>query len=94
MVYCGTIFAVRAITEGLRKEAFGNNVRTTIISPAADMSELPETMTDLRLKSASLASLSFPLTPKELRKSPTYCTLCFESKQLRVSPLGIGVYSR
>jgi NADP-dependent 3-hydroxy acid dehydrogenase YdfG len=32
-VYAGTKFAVRAISEGLRKEELGNNIRTTIISP-------------------------------------------------------------
>lgn len=31
-VYGGTKFAVRAITEGLRKEEYSNNIRTTIIS--------------------------------------------------------------
>lgn len=51
-VYSGTKFAVRAITEGLRKEEFGNNIRTTIISPGAVATELPETISDLELKSA------------------------------------------
>lgn len=38
-VYCGTKFAVRAISEGLRVEA-GSHIRTTIISPGAVDSEL------------------------------------------------------
>jgi NADP-dependent 3-hydroxy acid dehydrogenase YdfG len=44
-VYCGTKFAVRAITEGLRREA-KPHVRTTIISPGAVESELANTITD------------------------------------------------
>ncbi|MFD0826319.1 SDR family oxidoreductase [Neobacillus sp. M.A.Huq-85] len=49
-VYSATKFAVRAITEGLRKEEFRNNIRTTLISPGAINTELPETITDTKLK--------------------------------------------
>ncbi|MBD2872489.1 SDR family oxidoreductase [Paenibacillus arenilitoris] len=51
-VYSATKFAVRAITEGLRKEECINNIRTTIISPGAVASELPETISGLELKTA------------------------------------------
>lgn len=51
-VYSATKFAVRAITEGLRKEEFRNNIRTTLISPGAINTELPETITDTKLKAA------------------------------------------
>jgi NADP-dependent 3-hydroxy acid dehydrogenase YdfG len=44
-VYCGTKFAVRAISEGLRME-IGPDIRTTIISPGAVKSELAETISD------------------------------------------------
>ena len=43
-VYCGTKFAVRAITDGLRMEQ--TRIRATTISPAATESELAETITD------------------------------------------------
>lgn len=45
-VYSGTKFAVRAITEGLRKEVYADNIRTTIISPGAVETELTTTITD------------------------------------------------
>jgi NADP-dependent 3-hydroxy acid dehydrogenase YdfG len=49
-VYAATKFAVRAISEGLRKEECGNNIRTTIISPGAVATELTETITDMDVK--------------------------------------------
>lgn len=49
-VYAGTKFAVRAISEGLRKEESGNNIRSTIISPGAVQSELINLITDMDLK--------------------------------------------
>jgi NADP-dependent 3-hydroxy acid dehydrogenase YdfG len=49
-VYAGTKFAVRAISEGLRKEEAGNNIRSTIISPGAVQSELINLITDMDLK--------------------------------------------
>lgn len=41
-VYCATKHAVRAISEGLRKEAKPYNIRTTTISPGAVSTELLE----------------------------------------------------
>jgi NADP-dependent 3-hydroxy acid dehydrogenase YdfG len=43
-VYCGTKFAVRAISEGLRQE--NKDVRVTIISPGVVESELAHTISD------------------------------------------------
>lgn len=46
-VYSGTKFAVRAITEGLRKELRPDqNIRTTIISPGNVATELTHSITD------------------------------------------------
>ena len=41
-VYSATKFAVRAVTEGLRMEHRGDNIRCTMISPGAVATELPE----------------------------------------------------
>ncbi|RDZ11110.1 oxidoreductase [Priestia megaterium] len=51
-VYCGTKFAVRAISEGLRQEEAmnGTNIRVTNVSPGAVTSELLETTTDPAMK--------------------------------------------
>jgi NADP-dependent 3-hydroxy acid dehydrogenase YdfG len=49
-VYAGTKHAVRAISEGLRKEEAGNNIRSTIISPGAVTTELTNSITDMDLK--------------------------------------------
>ena len=50
-VYSGTKFAVRAITEGLRKEeSVDNNIRATIISPGAVDTELKDHITDEEIK--------------------------------------------
>jgi NADP-dependent 3-hydroxy acid dehydrogenase YdfG len=45
-VYAATKFAVRALSEGLRMEVKPYNIRTTIISPGAVATELPNTVTD------------------------------------------------
>ncbi|TWD93409.1 NADP-dependent 3-hydroxy acid dehydrogenase YdfG [Neobacillus bataviensis] len=51
-VYCGTKFAVKAISEGLRQEEAisGTNIRVTNISPGAVSSELLETTSDPTMK--------------------------------------------
>lgn len=45
-VYSATKYAVRALSEGLRQEVKPYNIRTTIISPGAVATELPDTITD------------------------------------------------
>jgi NADP-dependent 3-hydroxy acid dehydrogenase YdfG len=53
-VYCGTKFAVTAISEGLRQEEamLGNNIRVTNVSPGAVTSELLETITAPTVKAS------------------------------------------
>ena len=45
-VYAATKFAVRALSEGLRQEVTPYNIRTTVISPGAVATELPNSVTD------------------------------------------------
>ena len=45
-VYAGTKFAVRALSEGLRQEVKPYNIRTTVISPGAVDTELPNSVSD------------------------------------------------
>ncbi|KJK08685.1 oxidoreductase [Burkholderiaceae bacterium 16] len=45
-VYCATKTAVRVLSEGLRQEVKPHNIRTTIISPGAVQSELPQSVTE------------------------------------------------
>ena len=46
VVYAATKHAVRVISEGLRQEVKGFNIRTTIISPGAVDTELPNTISE------------------------------------------------
>jgi NADP-dependent 3-hydroxy acid dehydrogenase YdfG len=45
-VYAATKYAVRALSEGLRQEVKPYNIRTTVVSPGAVATELPNTATD------------------------------------------------
>ncbi len=45
-VYAATKHAVRALSEGLRQEVKPYNIRTTMISPGAVATELPNSVTD------------------------------------------------
>ena len=45
-VYAATKYAVRALSEGLRQEVKPYNIRTTIISPGAVATELPDSISE------------------------------------------------
>jgi len=45
-VYSATKYAVRALSEGLRQEVKGHGLRTTIISPGAVDTELPDSISE------------------------------------------------
>jgi NADP-dependent 3-hydroxy acid dehydrogenase YdfG len=51
-VYAATKFAVRALSEGLRQEVKPYNIRTTIISPGAVATELPNSITQAETSSS------------------------------------------
>jgi NADP-dependent 3-hydroxy acid dehydrogenase YdfG len=45
-VYAGSKHAVHAISEGLRQELLGDNIRVTVVAPGAVDTELPDHITD------------------------------------------------
>lgn len=51
-VYAATKTAVRVISEGLRQEVKPYNIRTTVISPGAVASELPDSITETDISNA------------------------------------------
>jgi NADP-dependent 3-hydroxy acid dehydrogenase YdfG len=55
-VYCATKHAERALSEGLRQEVKPYNIRTTIISPGAVATELPNSITEPDVSDASTSS--------------------------------------
>lgn len=69
-VYCGTKFAVRAISESLRKETLGK-VRVTIIYPGAVESELVEASNDEQTSSQIKGSFSY-ISPSAISRAVRY----------------------
>ena len=50
MAYCGTKFAVHAMSEQMRRELAGRNIRVCIVAPGMVETELLESTTDARVK--------------------------------------------
>lgn len=71
-VYSGTKFAVRAITEGLRKEEAPNNIRTTIISPGTISTELLESISDEKLKSEIVEVSKIGIEPASIARAVAF----------------------
>lgn len=72
-VYCGTKFAVEAITEGLRMEMGKEfNIRTTVIRPGATESNLTSTITDADV-GEMFASMEFkPIGSEDIANAIVY----------------------
>ncbi len=70
-VYCGTKFAVRAISEGLRMES-GPTIRTTLISPGAVATELTDTITDETTKKGVSELYQFAINADDIARAVAY----------------------
>lgn len=69
-VYCGTKYAVWAITEGLRQEH--DDIRTTIISPGVTATELGDDITDPQVAAALKDWRQKSLTPDAIARAIRY----------------------
>lgn len=69
-VYCGTKYAVWAISEGLRQES--KNVRVTVISPGVIETELGSDITDAAAKGALEEFRKISLTPDAIAGAVLY----------------------
>jgi NADP-dependent 3-hydroxy acid dehydrogenase YdfG len=73
VVYSGTKFAVRAITEGLRQEESAeNNIRTTIISPGAVDTEIVKFISNEELKRTIDQNMQTALPADSISQSILY----------------------
>jgi NADP-dependent 3-hydroxy acid dehydrogenase YdfG len=71
-VYAATKFAVRALSEGLRQEVKDYNLRTTIISPGAIKTELPDHITDEQAKAGMKDMAGIAISPDAIAKAVAY----------------------
>lgn len=67
-VYCGTKFAVHAISEALRQEV-GGDIRVTVVSPGVVESDLAETISDAATKEAMAEFRQVSIKPESIAKA-------------------------
>jgi NADP-dependent 3-hydroxy acid dehydrogenase YdfG len=67
-VYCATKHAVRAVSDALREEERGR-IRVTLISPGAVDTELPQGITDEKLKAAITELYRDALAPADIARA-------------------------
>ena len=70
-VYCGTKFAVRAISEGLRREQAGK-IRVTIISPGAVATELTDHIPSEDIKASFKPAFAIAIPPNAIADAVVY----------------------
>ena len=69
-VYCATIFAVRAISDGLRQET--SKIRVTVVCPGVVESELADTITDDTARVAMQSFRRIALHPDAIARAIAY----------------------
>ncbi|HEY8271298.1 MAG TPA: SDR family NAD(P)-dependent oxidoreductase [Pseudobdellovibrionaceae bacterium] len=72
-VYCATKFAVRAISEGLRMDLAGSNIRVTNIEPGMVQSEFSLVRFDNPEKADKVYEGMTPLSPKDIAETILWC---------------------
>lgn len=72
-VYCATKFAVRAISEGLRMDLAGTNIRITNIEPGMVSSEFSLVRFEDPEKAAQVYAGMTPLEPKDIAETIVWC---------------------
>lgn len=72
-VYCATKFAVRAISEGLRMDLAGTNIRVTNIEPGMVQSEFSLVRFEDQEKAEKVYEGMTPLTPKDIAETILWC---------------------
>lgn len=72
-VYCATKFAVRAISEGLRMDLAGTNIRVTNIEPGMVSTEFSLVRFEDPAKAAKVYEGMTPLEPKDIAETIVWC---------------------
>lgn len=73
-VYCGTKFAVHAISEGMRQELASKNIRVTIIAPGLVATEIQTHIPDAAIRERVLTRMREqpPLRPEDIAAAIIY----------------------
>jgi NADP-dependent 3-hydroxy acid dehydrogenase YdfG len=71
-VYSATKFAVRAVSEGLRKEMASRGIRVTVISPGAVRTELVGTISDEQIKKQVNQLYEIAIEPDAVARAISY----------------------
>jgi 3-hydroxy acid dehydrogenase/malonic semialdehyde reductase len=73
VVYCATKFAVRAITDGLRMDLMGKNIRVTNIEPGVVKTEFNLVRLGDEAKAEALYEGLRPLQPEDIAEAVVWC---------------------
>jgi NADP-dependent 3-hydroxy acid dehydrogenase YdfG len=71
-VYSATKHAVRVLTEGLRQEVKAYNIRTTIVSPGAVATELPDSITEADVQAGVKAFYEIAIPADSFARAVVY----------------------
>ncbi len=71
-VYAATKHAVRALSEGLRQEVKGYNIRTTIISPGAVATELTDSITEPEMRATAEKVYETAISPDAFARTVAF----------------------